>query len=726
MTIPIRISSGKTIQVPDGIEAQNLKLLAERRRGERFYVILANSHDNIQFKLAPIRTLAQKIYFARNKESQLNYLSMAVDESLFFLEKQPDARRLGRSLLRPGRAIDRLSSRIYDRKYWLKTTKEVGKSFMASTTARLRLGKSAWVDLNGAIRLPNEAPSHADKRLSSLPVGYHINLEGPEGDTHSKNLKKLITRAKGTRFKVVNGRLKKTSGCISKKGLEKVKEVVTRTLQALNEALEKNREGNWQELVRYLFRERGPLASMSTRVFSRAAIEKDSCLEEALDPNLQRVRKTKEENKEKFKEAKAKGTLDAKTRSAYEKALLEEALVEYKFAQSLGISLERVAQGGSGGARYAKDRANRRILVIKPDDEGPHGLNNPQWYAKIKRLFVSPRPCLHGNSEGLAEQASYRADRSLGINMVPVTGYKRIVSPTFVGPKAKWCSVQLYVDKCITLQKYLGTSSGPHAFSRQFQRRVWNKASINQKIPPTLMEKMAIANWLAEDTDAHFNNILVHKLRPDSNTSPFQREVLALFDSEQTESGETIRFIKIDGGPSHPHKHPTTRLEMRNQYLFEVLPFFGDNRKFDADLAGTIQAREANFVAAAYVYAKRLLLAYLVELKGHKGKEIFKTLMRDNRGEVRNWLLRKKGVESQDILRLLPQKFAKKHTEKLLPNLERIRGSFQTRLDSWKMFRKAAEEELSIRDLLSKTQHESNIKKYLEGYEPDIDLNKCR
>ncbi|MCH9610243.1 MAG: hypothetical protein S4CHLAM81_00520 [Chlamydiales bacterium] len=137
----------------------------------------------------------------------------------------------------------------------------------------------------------------------------------------------------------------------------------------------------------------------------------------------------------------------------------ELLIQEFLFAQSIGVKLKTVGDGGSGGARYAFSRKGKKILVVKPDDEGPYGRNNPRFSAYIKQFFLKIRSCLAENSEPVTEVSSFNMDRGFDLNIVPSTSVRRLESGTFVKIKSKWCSVQAYVDGCKPMQAALGLDS---------------------------------------------------------------------------------------------------------------------------------------------------------------------------------------------------------------------------------------------------------------------------
>ncbi len=294
---------------------------------------------------------------------------------------------------------------------------------------------------------------------------------------------------------------------------------------------------------------------------------------------------------------------------AQHKLLVEEFL----FAQSLGIDLAVVGDGGSGGARYAFDRFGHKILVIKPDDEGPYGRNNPRWSAYLKQMFLRIRSCLAENSEPLTEKSSRQISQAFGIDIVPSTSVAKISSKQFVGSERKWCSVQAFVNGCQTMQKALGLTKGWNKYIWMFIQNCCKREKIAKRFASggrfaenltraingkdkafqRAFARFAIHNFLIGDTDCHFDNWLMTEKKvsdkrliglfgeeevgeqeiPDLvHTEFFTNSLFYQLQKLLLHAEDGLMIIKHDGGSSMPRRHPVSNFEVRLAYLFDVLP----------------------------------------------------------------------------------------------------------------------------------------------------------
>jgi|GEM_PF-5993796 len=300
-------------------------------------------------------------------------------------------------------------------------------------------------------------------------------------------------------------------------------------------------------------------------------------------------------------------------RHAVDESKHELLFQEFLFAQSLGIDLAVVGDGGSGGARYAFDRFGHKILVIKPDDEGPYGRNNPRWSAYFKQMFLKIRSCLADNSEPVAEVSSYILSQLFGVNIVPSTSTRKITSKKFVGSERKWCSVQAFVHGCQPMQKALGFTKGWDKYIWMLNQNFSKREKISQRFAPggrfannldraiggkpeafqRAFARFTIHNFLIGDTDCHFDNWFIKKREVSDET------LMGVFGEEKVEEEQIRRLvnerfftdglfyqvddlllhaedelmiIKHDGGSSMPRRHPASNFEVRLAYLFDVLP----------------------------------------------------------------------------------------------------------------------------------------------------------
>lgn len=508
---------------------------------------------------------------------------------------------------------------------------------------------------------------------------------------------------------------------------EQVRNVVTRLIGLLEQrvtAAAANR------LAIKHFLTKSPLTRMSREMFDRSAIAECSELEEVVDEEIIHVRA-------RFKAA-LQGYYDngpndvGDRKKAIEDGSMHLCIAEFIFNQKLGQDLERVTDGGSGGARYARDRFGRKILVVKPIDEGPHGEYNPQWYSGIKRRLVGPRACLEGNNETEAELDAWRFDRLIETNLVPPTAQQELESEQFNGPARKVCSVQMFVDGCVTLGEFLGIKPWQHNIPRTILR---SQLDGERRLPLSLAERAAIHNFGSGDIDAHFSNFLVKAtpvpenaprslmfrlMRRDPENRVDEDEIHQFVDtffvnrhkedllqellaSEDVVVGNNdvrrVTLIKHDGGASFPHHHPTSWLGTRFKHLFEVLPDYAE--PFSDHARGLLNHKEQGFTQFLQEKGKREI-ENLMSANANTG---FWTEV--NKQRVWNWLGDDEADEilqsrlAQEMLEAEGQADnLEEQRQEWLQELERIRGTIQTRRDAWRLLIAHVVTDHSIRELL--------------------------
>ncbi len=321
-------------------------------------------------------------------------------------------------------------------------------------------------------------------------------------------------------------------------GLKSKMDAIPALLNTKLDTISADDEALYQTIVASFFQREGSFARLTPKIYDRAHLDQKTSIEKLLDPELAM-------KKEFFKVALFQlqnNPRDPALRRKAAEACMDLVFEEMTFVHSLGIPLKKITSGGSGGARFAYDRFGNIILVVKPGDEGPHGENNPQWYAGIKQLFVSQSSCLKGNSEPLAEVLSYVIGNTCGLDVVPPTDLRFVESKGFNGHHFKECSVQMFVKGASSLREYLEIPHWMESLPRWFLRwyfagleeekkktlpqflqtfledlrnhlgGVQKEQTIREKIPEEhvlpLFETMGIHNFLIEDIDCHLENML--------------------------------------------------------------------------------------------------------------------------------------------------------------------------------------------------------------------------
>ncbi len=581
----------------DQTAAYNLQILFNRVRPGVLYRV------DEQGRLQYIRGAHAHAHYYWNRESEQAKVKQAVSNALLHYNrllsrKQVDETdRIAAQTLRS--RLEPLSPRVFDRRLFSIHNK-LSRLTFPEGVIRLKVGQD-YIDyqVQGA-------------EIMDLPF-IEFNL-GSERD--NKHLAMLLQRKKGERFRVdTEGNLERVTNPIDyhfekEAQEEKVSAVAVDVLTKLNHHLQQVLVTRSHKVaLKHIFGD-SPLARMKREVYNRGAVAENSLVEsvllEAFASDLVRRRADLADHLSVFPHHIREGHRKEAIKSL-ETVFMDLVLAEFYFHQKLGVDLERNKDGGSGGARYARSRFGKKLLVVKPGDEGPHGVNNPQRYARIKRIFVSPRYCLEGNSEPQAEVDSYLFDRRLGIYIVPPTELRYIASRQFNGPNFKECSIQMFVSDCQTLGEYVGVSPKMHSLPRPFLRWYCRTEANRQRIPQEAAGNIALHNVGIEDIDCHFENILVrlrdgaggHSLLDrlfkgesveraeiDTFVNTFftsghnQALIEAILSSHEVRVGQQVQratFIKHDGGSSNPRRHPTSYLAKRFKHLFEVLPQYDES-----------------------------------------------------------------------------------------------------------------------------------------------------
>ncbi len=449
-----------------------------------------------------------------------------------------------------------------------------------------------------------------------------------EDETNNYNLSQLIARKKGQAFWVKEGKLERLKGLANRvrycshrtERQQEVQKLVTQTIQALNAWL-----GGLGGVVsqpqhiavQTLFmNEHCHLNRLSYKVFDRGAIEPGSHLEHLLSATT-KTASALESRREALQKAlqelrdSSKTEFSAKRRAVFD-ALRDLSQEEMEFSQWLGYELGKKPIGGSGGARLGRTRYRGRLFVVKPEDEGPYGINNPRWWGRVKGLLSSKPQSLVDNVEALSEEFAYNLSQDLDFRVSPPTKKGRMFSRDFRGKKKeKTSSMQMFVEGAQPLNRYLQMPKIfdhlPRWANRFYLSRKKVQERVEKRLSPALLERMGVHNVVSGDIDCHLDNIMVKVQDPSSSPSKlaaiFEHEAAAkpadaeiqeivlnifqegeyqklldhLFVWDDVEIGDeqrSIALIKPDGGASFPHRHAKRYRETRNKYFFEVLPQF--------------------------------------------------------------------------------------------------------------------------------------------------------
>lgn len=757
----------ETIELGDQVSNHNLWMLLKRRKGESFYI---DSEGCLQ----TLSSLRDRAFFIWNKSDQQQKIQQAVTKTIQLFDtflgpklKDPESQEIVKVyrhalkyFLNPKGTLGSLPSEVFDRGS-INPEGNIARLLMPEGSVKLKIGAGRYINYI----------SSQLKTIQDLPFILDLTLDS---DETNHNLNMLMRRGKGTIFALEEGKFIPVSGHFwNKDHQDQIKEKITHVLLELEKNLNKQDQKGQdvlKVLITELFQKEGCMTRLSASVLDRGAIKEGSEIEKTLNQDLSKAREElvdailgcerlfsitgadrnavtqfvgklfeSENNQKLLKQFFNLTDIDDEERKSLqtvEKKFMNLTFAEFLFAQSLGIELKGVSDGGSGGARYAYDRFGHKILVIKPGDEGPHGINNPQWYARLKQLFVSPHFCLNGNSESLAEEDSYVMDRFFKFYIVPPTDLRRVESKTFHGEiHDKECSVQMFVKDCKPLADHLGVSyylqNLPRSFFRWLMGGKYNPQTDNtwlanvfgrvkrheeflNKIPQDIFEKLVLHNFLTEDIDGHFGNALV------------------LDDG---------RVLKHDGGDTHPHDHPDHEdyLSTRFKHLIEVLPQCDSS--FSPDAKDLILDRQHILFEVLEEKATRAICNIIwpkAVLDGFWTKE--------NSLLVKQWIF---GGENSDLydqilkalvdlsvektdLKTEGQKslYRKKCQRFYSYHLKRIKKTIMTRIDSWKVLIDHLQTDKPIRDLLlivSRRDFEEKLKSIkdqqcIKGFEKALTL----
>ena len=358
-------------------------------------------------------------------------------------------------------------------------------------------------------------------------------------EVYKHNLTSLLERTRGQHFCVKDGRLTVITGlcqhikyCIkSTSNRNAVKTVITSLVKSIDKD-----NAIYEDIpaLKKLFYEK--LGRLTTRVFDREAITAD--VEQKLADILR---------KEEF----AKDT----------DSPLQEALIRVRHAYLLGIDLKLVPEGSSGAYRGKSIRGSTPLVIIKPFDEGPYGINTPKRWTRIIRVIQNCFKCccwnltrksLRPNSEYLSEELASHTSDVLRLNVVPLTRILPTISRAFyrAGPEGilKPGSCQLWQDKMITLASHLKNPKSGVILP-------------GQQLEHAMIQGMVTGNQ--DDTP----------------------ENIGLCEERSKDGSEiTYRAVAFDNGLSFPQTHPTGYLSTRNQCGLARLDF-AKRRFSDASVA---------------------------------------------------------------------------------------------------------------------------------------------
>lgn len=387
----------------------------------------------------------------------------------------------------------------------------------------------------------------------------------------------------------------------------------------------------YQTIFRHFFFGKGSLARMNTKVYNRSSIPEtkaETSLQTLLCPDLnvkkqelilalqnlrdylvsgdaqdlrelahEVLRLGKRERIEDFFELFHRGEY-AELRLEARDALQALTFVESEFAKDLGLDLKRIGDGGSGGARFAFSRYGLKLNVVKPYNEGPHGDDNPKWYAPIKRWFGSAPSALKGNYEPSSEVLS--DDFGKHFDITPSTHESKIYSEDFVNSHEKPASVQAFIEESKDLGSYLGINYKANYLPRSWQRKLyevlpesrlarWIKPELGNipYLDEELLFRIGLHNFLVGDIDCHFGNILIKELNH-KDVSPIASLMTPIYaqTDEMLEKMESIADKDIESFVNrlfHPGKKGLTEEQKKNlksQYKFPT-----ENKKYLKKLA---------------------------------------------------------------------------------------------------------------------------------------------
>ncbi len=724
----------------DATVAHNLHALFERDRGTLFRVdkkgllvkVGWRGWLSYQWNVGAEREKVQAV-IERTLKALDGHLKSYADQSIakqatFFLFDKNSSKGIGR-----------LDQALYNRNL-IHGDNTLSQFLLPAQTIRLKIGEDHFLDYDGTQLERGQTP------FAYFDLGDKVT---------NNNLRMILSRKKGQKFEL--GDPEK----LNQKAIErKVQRVVTKTVKKLDGFLARTKVLNQttQLVLKQIFSHLSPLCRMNRTVFNRGALEEGCKIEKTLFPTLG--------DKRRALVNALKALRDSRTdKKEVEKIFMDLVFEEFIWSQQrLGIELERNGDGGSGGARYARDRFGREILVVKPGDEGPHGVNNPQWYARFKRWVVSPKACLEGNSEPLAELESYLCDRYFDIWSVPPTELRYVISSDFVGKAVKECSLQMFVEGCTTLGDYIGVTPGQHGLPRSYLRwycgsetdlgpftllptRSKKRGKMLKKVPQALLQKVAEHNFLIEDTDCHTENILakeascapadstarrifqhdatltdeqierfVETLFSEKGNQQLLEELLASEEVEVDGEKKKVYLIKHDGGSSNPHSHPSSWdiLSLRFKHLFEVLPHFEasfENRKVIDESHYTNYLKEMGELCLKNILGRN-----------EKGNPIYPNFWAEekNRSLFHDFILKPFEYPLTLITELCITSDVTEETQAelgwyFLYHLKRIHGNIRTRKESFAVLKKHMATTKSMRELFSNVRSQADFERELKA-----------
>lgn len=239
-------------------------------------------------------------------------------------------------------------------------------------------------------------------------------------------------------------------------------------------------------------------------------------------------------------------------------------LSEVKLAQSLGVELER-NKNGSSGNYTGKDWQGKKLLIIKPADEGPDSHLNPNWTSKLKNLFwrnvpfYARRDCYYSDQNPIQEAAASKMARIFGMNgLIPYTCYEpKFTSRVFHGggkneSVQKNVSCTLFIDKAQEAYKVLGLIEPkwylpfqvPLGVQTYFMDDARKAELMGTLKKDQKFDNLVLSHMMAGNGDGHPANYLIE--------------------------GENL--YAIDFGWSFPRKHASDYLALRFMYDFRHLP----------------------------------------------------------------------------------------------------------------------------------------------------------
>ncbi len=195
---------------------------------------------------------------------------------------------------------------------------------------------------------------------------------------------------------------------------------------------------------------------------------------------------------------------------------LAKRVEEVRFAVSLGVDFQRVSEGQCG-TYYGRDYKGSRLVVFKPYDEESSSMNSQKVSSRIKSVMFTIFPFLrtHKNIKRdcayLNEIGASRADRYLGLGMIPETELVTFESEQFSGSDPKKGSCQLYVENTVMMQKKVGLPSFDVPILKRLLQKLWMILFGERVAPPctlTDLKKWAIIDFLTGNQDGHLNNQL--------------------------------------------------------------------------------------------------------------------------------------------------------------------------------------------------------------------------